>query len=148
MEVYRITVKKWSTSLKGSGYPARWNSKGKYLTYTSNSRALASLENIVHRSGEGLNQVFKVMVIDIPDDLKVSEIKAADLKNEWFSYELYNYCQRLGDEWIDACETPILKVPSAIIKQEFNYLLNQAHPDFKKICISGVEEFDFDPRLK
>jgi RES domain-containing protein len=148
MQVYRITLKKWSTSLRGSGFPGRWNSEGKYVVYTSGSRALASLENIVHRSGEGLNSVFKVMVINIPDDLTITEIKIEDLKESWFAYDHYNYCQKIGDQWFEACETPILKVPSSIVKQESNFLLNQSHPQFKRISILSVEDFDFDPRLK
>jgi RES domain-containing protein len=148
MQVFRITLKKWSAELRGSGFPGRWNSEGKYVVYTSGSRALASLENIVHRSGEGLSSVFRVMIIDIPDELEITEINMEDLKQNWFAFDHYNYCQRIGDQWFDACDTPILKVPSAIIKQEHNFLLNQSHPDFKKIKIQGVEEFDFDPRLK
>ena len=55
MEVFRITSTKWSTKLQASRYPAQWNSKGKFIIYASSSRALVSLENIVHRSSEGLN---------------------------------------------------------------------------------------------
>lgn len=148
MQVYRITLKKWSSELRGSGYPGRWNSEGKYVVYTSSSRALASLENIVHRSGEGLNGVFKVMLINIPDSLPISQIKITDLKQNWAAFDHYNYCQKIGDGWFDACETPILKVPSAIIKEEHNYLLNQSHPSFREISILEVEDFDFDPRLR
>lgn len=79
MQVYRIALMNWSTSLRGAGFPGRWNSEGKYVVYTSGSKALASLENSVHRSGGGLNSVFKVMVIDIPVDLAITEIKVEQL---------------------------------------------------------------------
>lgn len=148
MEVFRITLKKWSGELKGSGYPARWNSKGKFVIYTSNSRALASLENVVHRSGEGLNQNFRTMVIHIPDEIAHSAYHQSDLKSNWFQHHNLRYTQNLGDQWYDECETVVLKIPSAIVKLEYNYLLNPRHPDFEKIKIIGTEEFDFDPRIK
>lgn len=148
MEVYRITLNKWSKSLKASGYPARWNSKGVFVIYTSNSRALASLENLVHRSGEGLNLVFKTMKIIIPEDLKIKEIKHSQLSRNWFNYENYNECQKIGDQWIDESIYPVMKVPSAIIKMEYNYLINPNHLEFQKIILKDVEDFKFDPRLK
>lgn len=148
MEVYRITLKKWSKILKASGFPSRWNSKGVFVIYTSSTRALASLENLVHRSGEGLNKVFRTMQIEIPNSLKVQEIKQSQLSSNWFKYENYNECQKLGDKWIEDSKYPILKVPSAIIKMEHNYLLNPNHNQFQKIKIKTIEEFQFDPRLK
>jgi len=148
MEVYRITLKKWSKSLKASGYPGRWNSKGVFIIYTSNTRALASLENLVHRSGEGLNKSFTTMIIDIPKELKAKEVKLNKLSKKWYKYENYIECQEFGDAWIEESKYPILKVPSAIIKREHNYLLNPNHEQFTLIKIKGIEDFDFDPRLK
>jgi RES domain-containing protein len=75
MRVFRISLSKWSNKLTASGYPGRWNSKGKYVIYTAGSRALACLENVVHRSGEGLNNNFKVMIIEIPSKIKITELK-------------------------------------------------------------------------
>ncbi len=148
MQVFRITLSRWAKKLQASGYPARWNSKGKFLIYTSNSRALASLENLAHRSGEGLNHLFSTMVIDIPKSVKTKETKLSSLPKNWFEYEQYAVCQAIGDKWLEDGKQCVLKVPSAIIKMEHNYLLNPNHPDFKKIKIVSVEKFDFDPRLK
>ena len=143
MEIYRITLKKWSKTLKASGFPGRWNSKGVFVIYTSSTRALASLENLVHRSGEGLNKVFKTMQIKIPNNLKVQEIKQSQLSRNWFKYENYSECQKLGDKWIEESKYPVLKVPSAIIKKEHNYLLNPNHKLFQKIKITTIEDFQF-----
>ena len=125
--VYRITTVRWSTKLTASGYPARWNSKGRFVLYTGATRALACLENVVHRSGEGLNHLFKVMVIEYPDDLAVKTINLDELPPNWDSFENYTLTQAIGDDWIEKGETAILKVPSAIIPQEFNYLLSLIH---------------------
>jgi len=148
MRVYRITLKKWSKDLKASGYPARWNSKGVFVIYTSSSRALASLENIVHRTSEGLNNLFSTIIIDIPNQLKIKEINQKRLPQNWFEYDSYSDCQKIGDKWITEGKFPILKVPSAIIKKEHNYLINPNHKLFKKVKIKEIENFEFDPRLK
>ncbi len=147
MIVYRITKEEYSTLLKASGYPARWNAKGSFVIYTAETRSLACLENLVHRSGEGNNALYKVMLIQIPDNLKMEVINIADLKKEWQKIENYFYCQQLASGWLNDFKTAVLKVPSVIIKNEFNYLINTAHPDFKKIKLSGVEDFIFDTRF-
>lgn len=148
MYVYRICLEKWSHELKASDAGGRWNSKGKLVIYTAASRALACLENIIHRSGEGLNNSFKVLTIDIPDTIKFSEVNISTLSKNWYEFSNYSYCRNIGDKWIENCETLILKVPSAIIPAESNYLINPAHRDFKKVKIVSSENFNFDPRVK
>lgn len=147
MRVYRITVSKWANTLQASGYAGRWNSNGIYMLYTSSTIALASLENLVHRSGEGLNKNFKIIEINIPSSLTIDEIKMNELPMKWFDYKNYSICQEIGDDWIADFKTPVLKVPSAIIKKETNYLLNPNHKDFRKIKIKSIDDFEFDPRL-
>ena len=68
MEVYRICLAEYAKGLFASGARGRWNVKGSFVIYTAGSRALACLENVVHRSGEGLQSIFKVLVIHVPDD--------------------------------------------------------------------------------
>ncbi len=148
MKVYRITLNKWSKDLKASGYPGRWNSKGIFVIYTSSSRALASLENVVHRTSEGLNSLFSVIVIDIPSQLQIKEINQSKLPRDWFEYDNYSNCQEIGDQWINEAKYPVLRVPSAIINKEYNFLINPNHKHFGKIKIKKVESFKFDPRIK
>jgi RES domain-containing protein len=147
MTVYRITKQEYSKELKASGYPARWSTKGSYVIYTAESRSLACLENLVHRSGEGNNALYKVMLIQIPDNLKTEGIDVADLKKDWQKIENYTYCQALAASWLSGFKSAVLKVPSVIIKNEFNFLLNPAHVDFKKIKLAGLEDFIFDARF-
>lgn len=116
------------------------------LIYSS-IRVLSSLENIVHRSGERLNRNFKCIVISIPNSVRITEIKLKDLPDKWFEYKNYKYCQAIGDKWIYNKKTALLKVPSAIIKKEYNFLINPDHQSFKKIQIRTIENFEFDPRL-
>ncbi len=148
MKVYRITLEKWSNTLQPSGYAARWNSNGVFVLYTSSSKPMACLENLVHRSGEGLNGNFKCMIIDVPDTIGINVINIEDLDADWFEYKNYSYCQDLGDKWVQKGDSAVLKVPSAIMKDECNYLFNPKHRAFEKIKISTIEDFVFDPRLK
>jgi RES domain-containing protein len=148
MRVFRISLSKWSNKLTASGFPGRWNSKGKFVIYTAGSRALACLENVVHRSGEGLNNNFKVMVIEIPSKVKITEIRKKELPKGWYKYKSYSKCQKIGDTWIMDQETAVLKIPSSIISKEYNYLINTSHKDFRYIKLIEIENFDFDPRIK
>ena len=148
MKIYRICLERWSDKLTSSGFPARWNSKGKYVLYTAGTRALACLENVVHRSGEGLNDNFKVMVIELPEEVKIKELAIEDLPDNWTDFASYSDCQKIGDAWIDSGEPLVLRVPSAIISQEFNYLFNVKHADMKRVKLIDIEDFVFDSRLK
>ena len=148
MNVYRIVLAKWADNLTGSGRAARWNSANRFVIYTASSRALACLENVVHRSGRGLQARFRTMVINIPDSLPVAEVQAETLPDDWATFENYSICQHNGDAWLSAGQTAVLRVPSAIIPLEFNYLLNPQHPDFRLISIKQVEPFTFDSRIK
>jgi RES domain-containing protein len=148
MIVYRITLAKYAGELFASGNPARWNSKDVKVIYTASSRSLACLENIVHRSAMGLKEKFKTILVEIPDSLLVEELKKSDLSPYWREFTQYPYTQKLGDEWNKRASTAVLKVPSAIIPEECNYLINPLHKDFAQIKYLRNEPFDFDKRIK
>lgn len=146
MEVYRITSEKWAGILQSSGRAARWNSNGVYITYTGASRALSSLEMLVHLGGEEIKNQFKVTVIDIPDDIVIEKANSF-YNDDWTEFENFYQSQEVGDEWAKSLRTAVLRVPSAIIKKEYNYLINPQHSDFHKIKIKEIENFHFDLRL-
>lgn len=148
MIVYRITKATYADRLMASGGAARWNERGQFVIYTAATRALACLENVVHRSGEGLLNVFRVMVIDVPDELAVETVAIDGLPPDWFDFHQYSTCQRIGGDWLRGGQSAVLRVPSAIISHEWNYLLNPAHPAFIRIRLVRTEPFVFDPRIK
>ncbi|MBC7642432.1 MAG: RES family NAD+ phosphorylase [Flavobacterium sp.] len=150
MEVFRIAHKKWSEKLLGSGYSGRWNSNGMFVIYTAQNRALACLENLVHRNGFGLDVDFVIMTINIPKQLKIIELKIKDLPENWnlTDEKAHLLCREFGDKWLKSQSSCILMVPSAIIKNEKNVLINPNHVDFKKIKLSLTQPFSFDNRLK
>ncbi|QKG52434.1 RES family NAD+ phosphorylase [Hymenobacter sp. BRD67] len=148
MEIYRICLAKYTGELVASGNPCRWNLRGQFVLYAAGSRALACLENVVHRSGEGLNNRFKVIRIEVPDSLVIEELTLAQLPPGWQPTSAYARCQPLGADWYRRQATAVLRVPSSIIAHEHNYVLNTRHPDFGKVRIVGWEDFAFDPRIK
>jgi len=148
MVVYRITSLKWAGQLGASGFPARWNSRGVFTIYTASSRALACLENVVHRSGEGLSENFKVMEILIPDHLAMDSIVTNSLRDGWTDYVNMPQTQAIGGSWSQKNVSLILEVPSAIVPNESNFLINPAHPHFNQIQTISTSDFIFDNRLK
>ena len=152
MFLYRIGQTKYANDLKGSGVDGRWNSRGQYVIYSGGSLALSCLEKLAHTSGTSLYAGdFSVTMYRLPDKIKIKEIKIAELikqNADWTKVINYPYTQAIGDKWLAEWETAVLKVPSAIIDLEYNYLINPTHPDFKQIKIAAVKPFTFDSRLK
>ncbi len=150
MEVFRITLKKWSSKLVASGYASRWNSTGIAVVYAAQSRSLACLENLVHRNGFGLDADFSTIIINIPEDVSTELIKKETLPIGWNQLDerAHLLCRTIGDKWILSQSSCVLVVPSAIIENEYNILINPNHKDFSKISIKSIESFIFDDRFK
>ncbi|RNL54924.1 RES family NAD+ phosphorylase [Pedobacter jejuensis] len=148
MLVFRIALSKYANILKASGMAARWNFNDIKVIYTASSQSLACLENVVHRSKLGLSLNFSVMHIEILDDVAIDEIKINDLPKNWNSFENMHLTQKIGSDWIKGNKTAILRIPSSIIQDEYNYLINPNHIDFEKITLTNVKPFLFDVRIK
>ncbi len=147
MQTYRICLARWADRLSASGQAARWNSKGKLVLYTAASRALAGLENVLFRSGEGGLDAFRVLTIEIPDDLPVEVFDETRLAENWVNFQEHDSTQAFGDEWLRSGRTAVLRIPSALLPGEFNFLINPNHADFARIRLLSSEPFAFIPRL-
>jgi RES domain-containing protein len=148
VEVFRISAPRYAQRLTASGVANRWNTAGQYIIYTAASASLACLENVVHRGAEGLQAPFKLMRLDIPDQLLIEEVPAAMLPPDWQQVTSYPQCQEIGSAWYQLRRSAVLKVPSAIITSESNYLINTSHPDFEQVKLLSTADFVFDPRIK
>jgi RES domain-containing protein len=154
MIVYRIEREKYlATTLLGIGASKsdgfRWNSLHTRLVYTADSRALATLEVAVHLDlSEDLPNDRYYVEIDIPDELTILEVNRNDLPLNWDSNPPTGLTQTIGDDFVYFSEAPILKVPSSIVPQEFNYLINPKHHDSKKITLLKTYRMCFDSRFK
>lgn len=150
MRVFRLTRSKYKIELSGKGAAKsgnRWNSKGTEIIYCADSRALAMAEVAVHLSLSTLPNDFVMLEIDIPNDVSKSSLSIAKLPVGWNKFPHLIDTQSIGDDFISKNKTCLLKVPSAVVPGDFNYLINPSHPDFPKIKIVGQEKFPFDQRL-
>ena len=149
MKVFRISKCNYIDDLSGTGaalYGGRWNSKGIYILYTAATASLALLETIVHTSTipkEG----FCLLELDIPEN-KILEVNEKQLPSNWKSFPSPSSLKKIGDAFIKKGEFLVLQLPSVIVNEEFNYLLNPEHPDFKKIIINKKKKISLDERLK
>lgn len=139
--------------LSGAGAAAfggRWNSKGRFVVYTSHAIALAALESLAH-SGDDISARNRFLVkITVPASVwdKRSVLRPEDLPVTWVSEPPGTATINYGDAWLASNASALLEVPSVIIHEEYNVLINPSHPDAKKITASAVKQFIFDPRLK
>jgi RES domain-containing protein len=147
---YRITKAGHAGSIwSGIGaqtFPGRWNSKGVAVVYTAQSRSLAAIEQLVHLNKPRALRGFVLASISF-DDSQVRPIDPAGLPTGWDDPVDMGYVKQIGDEWITAGRDLVLAVPSVVIKGEWNYLLNPAHPDFAALAKSKPEPFIYDDRL-
>ena len=149
MEVFRICKASYASTLTSSGSANRWNARGQRVIYTGSSRSLSTLELIVHRGSIIPTVTYKVMMISIADDdYLIRQIFTKDLPHNWQTLAGYPVLQKLGSDWYGNQETLVLKVPSAIITYEYNYVINAEHPDFnKKVQLVRTENYFWDARL-
>ncbi|GAA0877398.1 RES family NAD+ phosphorylase [Algoriphagus jejuensis] len=150
MRVFRLSRKKYPIELNGKGAAMsgnRWNSKGTEIVYCAESRALAMAEVVVHLSLASLPNDFLMLEIDIPDAVSVSEFGKDELPKAWNSFPHLLGTQKIGDDFVLERKFAVLKVPSAVVPGDFNYLINPQHPDFSKIQIAAQVDFPFDSRI-
>lgn len=138
----------YSKDLSVSGLEGRWNGKGRKVLYCADSIALAFLENMIRRQGVGFNTDFKIMIVEIPDHLEIKSILVADLDKGWRNFMNYTLCQSLGNQWYDEASIPVLKAPSAVLPEAYNYVINTLHPDFTHVRLVGTTELVPDPRIE
>ena len=123
----------------------RWNSEGRAVVYTAESLSLGLLEIIVHLEFKEALKRYKAIAIDIPEKL-IHEIDSARLLDGWSASLPQPSTQFIGNCWVEANSSSVLKVPSAIVPREFNYLLNPAHPEFNQIKLGTPIDLPVDPR--
>ena len=128
----------------------RWNSEGKRVVHASDSRALALLELVVHLKKTEPMGNYSCCKLSIPSRL-CERFDVEDLPDGWDAPAVNPMVSQLwGDDWLSYGRTPVAKVPSVIVRQEWNFLVNPGHKDFKYIYIGlgEIEPFSIDSRIK
>ncbi|PIG93267.1 RES family NAD+ phosphorylase [Gloeocapsopsis sp. IPPAS B-1203] len=147
MQVWRICkTKHQDSAFSGTGglyAPGRWTPQGFLVVYTADL-ALASLEVFVHTESDRIPLV--AIRAFLPEDIAIGEVDVSSLPQDWQQPAAYLVLQNIGKRWLQERQTPVLKVPSAIIPVEFNYLLNPQHPDLQ-LSLEPPLQFRFDQRM-
>lgn len=150
MLLYRISLCKRASEISGMGaklFGGRWNSIGTPMLYLASSRALAALEVLAHLTAIQDGESFCITVFDVPDHAKINTLKKEELPSNWNSYPAPSALKKLGDQFANSDHYLLLKVPSAIVEDEYNFLLNVNHPKAHNIQIVETKPFKFDKRL-
>ena len=147
MKLFRIAKEQHAKDLSGVGarlYGGRWNHKGVAVAYASESRALAALEYLVHVPMSIIPRDLEIMELVIPKRIIPENIDTADLPPKWRKYPPPQSLATLGSNWVHSNRSLLLRVPSAVVENEFNILINPEHEDLKRIRTIGPVRFEFD----
>lgn len=139
--------------LSGGGAAAtggRWNSKGNHVVYASFSIALATLETLAHLGGGDINCRNRFLVeILVPESVwnKRDWRDTTMLPPTWIAEPPGMDSINIGDAWLTSGVSALLVVPSVIVHEEANILINPTHPDAKSITARVARQYVYDPRL-
>ena len=148
---FRLVAPRWeSSALSGEGarkFGGRWNSSGHPVVYLAETRALCALELLVHlTTPETRIKPFVLMEIKIPAR-DVASLEASTLPADWNILPPTHGTMSIGDDWLGQNQSLVLRVPSAIVPEESNLLLNVSHPSMREVELASRRTFHFDARL-
>jgi RES domain-containing protein len=144
-----VKTRRARSAFDGEGarlHGGRWNSPGTPMVYTAESISLAVLELLVHLQASPLLAAYSVISATF-DDALVEALPRRALPSGWTQHPAPVRLQELGDRWAAERRSAVLRVPSAVVPAESNFLLNPKHPDFAKVRLGAPARFDFDRRL-
>jgi RES domain-containing protein len=150
LSAWRITKRKYArTAFRGDGariYGGRWNSPGTVMIYTAQSQSLAVLEMLVHLDSPDLLMKYILFQVSINPSY-VEDLSVSRLPRNWKADPIPARVQAIGDDWVAGGTSAVLRVPSALVPGESNFLLNPQHSDFGKLRIGKPIPFQYDPRF-
>lgn len=150
IRAWRITKRRHAkAAFSGAGakkFGGRWNSPGIAVVYVSEAQSLAILELLVHLEAPDLLQKYVLISVDLEDGF-VQDLDRATLPRNWRAEPAPVQLRNMGDEWAQKANSVALRVPSALVPAESNFLLNPAHADFQRLGIGEPVMFSFDERL-
>ncbi len=127
--------------------PGRWHTRGKPVVYLAESSPAALLETLVHLEVDEAHRpsTYRLLKVQADEDVEFERVELASLPADWRASE--NISQRLGDEWLERSGTALLRVPSAIAPETWNWLLNPRHSDASRVRILTADSHLYDWRL-
>ncbi len=150
MKAYRLVHRAFAhDALSGEGarrYGGRWNSKGQRMVYLADSLALVTLEVLVHT--QAADDLLDYVWLELSFDAELLEkISDEQLPQDWRESPAPESTRALGNRWLLKQSSLLLRVPSAVLPQQHNFLLNPTHPNMTRLQVSDSQALDIDPRL-
>ncbi len=155
-----MTATAWRISVEAPSYAAndlkgtaakitggRWNSPGLPVVYCAINIALAILETVRYLRSGALPFNRLLVRLDIPDDIWAARTIFHPLPGRWNAIPAGMSSRSAGDAWLRSLSSAVLEVPSLIVPQESNLLINPLHPDAASISALKLERWYCDPRL-
>lgn len=134
-------------SLEGEGgmyASGRWHTTERRIVYVSDHPASALLEMLVHLDPVAKPKFYQLLKIEAPKNLSIEN--APKLPQHWQTDS--GITQAMGNQWLDQSQSAILAIPSAIVPETLNFLINPQHPDASRLRIIDVQQVPLDTRLK
>jgi RES domain-containing protein len=151
MDLWRLVPEaRANAAFTGEGarkYGGRWNPPGASVVYLAEHLSLAALEIYVHLPRAALAKPYLAFRVSVPEAVPFEEMEAGRLPEDWSQEPPGTATQALGREWLDQGGRLLLAVPSVVVPQERNFLVNPGHLDWKAITIHPPEPFFFDSRM-
>lgn len=147
IRVYRIIEPRQAShpfSGAGSDAGGRWTSPRTQGVYASLSPATAMIEYLVHLEGETPRELL-MATASVPIECVLAQV---ELPGEWPERPYRDNVRHIGDDWSRSKRSFALRVPSAVVPDEHNILLNPEHPDFAKLQLEQLTPVRLDPRLR
>ncbi len=150
MLLYRLSKTEFAGDLAGTGaklYGGRWNNKGTACIYTSVSRALAVLEFASNVELEFVPNELSITTYELPEEL-CHVLKAKDLPKNWTETPSPQSSKDLGSSYFSDNSILCLRVPSVVVPEEYNYLINPNSDKIDTVKVVKITKFQFDSRIK
>jgi RES domain-containing protein len=128
-------------------YGSRWTPRGLPAVFTSATLSLAALERFVHIDPDLEPVDLVAIAVDIKTNIAIETVAVGDLPPDWRTYPAPPTLALVGERWLRESRTAVLSVPSVVVPDERNFVLNPNHPDFARLVINPSEPFSFDPRM-
>jgi RES domain-containing protein len=150
--VWRLARSEFANELDGEGprlFGARWTSRGRNAVYTASYLSLSVLEVYVNIPQELRDDlpILRAVRISIPDDAPTAQVSQEQLAGLMGRPDPIAASRAVGNNWLDRSDTLVLEVPSVLVPEETNLVLNPAHPRMREVKIVSTRPFRFDPRL-
>jgi RES domain-containing protein len=150
MLLYRIGHTMYANNLTGEGARingGRWNDKGIPCIYTATTRALALLEYTCHVKKHLIPRDLSFVTYEVPDH-SIEIFVVSQLPGNWKHWPHPKEARDFGTAFLKKSKYLLYRLPSVVIEEEMNYIINPLHPDMNQVRIVEVKDYAYDLRIK